>query len=227
MNWISLMFQHQCFTSTTYTHESVFQLREMLKDPKYAHLLAAYCKMSKMQIFSVLDIKNFRKEYMEIEVVCQLRILLDEKFRCVMCNRNVPYPQKRFLVSTICKDKIGKIEVLFSDRQVQTIIRKPVFEVEEEEVNEQNFPKALKCMENSECTVKLSIREGNLNNLFNTYSAIDLYIGFTVEDDLLEEQPEWNPASSTSSQVNEISSSTYHLDGLSQMNFETPTLTNK
>lgn len=59
-------------------------------------------------------------------------------------------------------------------------------------------------MENSECTVKLSIREGNLNNLFNTYSAIDLYIGFTVEDDLLEEQPEWNPASSTSSQVNEV-----------------------
>ncbi|KAL1826690.1 hypothetical protein ACET3Z_005102 [Daucus carota] len=221
----------------------------MLKDPKYAHLLAVECKMSKMQIFSVSDIKNFGKECMEIEVVCQLRIVLvhpiptyyihtctscnrqiekkDEKFQCVMCNRNVPYPQKRFLVSTLCEDKTGKIEVLFSDRQVQTIIRKTVFEVEEEkEVNEQNLPNALKCMKNAECTVKLLIKEGNLNNLFNTYSAIDLYIGFTVEDDLVEEEPEWNPASSTSSQVNEISSSTYHLDGLSQMNFETPTSTN-
>ncbi|KAK1356969.1 hypothetical protein POM88_050225 [Heracleum sosnowskyi] len=52
---------------------------------------------------------------------------------CKKCNRNVPYPNKKFKIRTLVSDDSGEMEITLLDREVRTSLGKNVFDVEKEE----------------------------------------------------------------------------------------------
>ncbi|KAL1831956.1 hypothetical protein ACET3Z_001607 [Daucus carota] len=66
---------------------------------------------------------------------CPKEILRSEGvFKCVDCNRIIPYPDKRFRICTLCSDSTGSIAIIFPDDEVSRILDKTVFDLEAEAI---------------------------------------------------------------------------------------------
>lgn len=63
--------------------------------------------------------------------------IVDGRYRCSTCNRNLPYPDKRFRLCTVCGDKTGVLPIMFPDDEIQRLTGKYVYDLENEnrEVN--------------------------------------------------------------------------------------------
>ncbi|WOH00366.1 hypothetical protein DCAR_0519725 [Daucus carota subsp. sativus] len=66
---------------------------------------------------------------------------MDARYKCVLCAKYIPYPDKRFRLGTICNDSTSILPVLLPDDEIQCIIGKDVFDVENEE-EERNVEKS-------------------------------------------------------------------------------------
>ncbi|KAK1398583.1 hypothetical protein POM88_008446 [Heracleum sosnowskyi] len=201
-----------------YDHHSVIQLRKMLKEPNFdkVHLSA---KKKTFKQCTVDEIKNLGIPFIQDEVICKGKIKSVEEIKkwkvlvctscyediedmncdCKKCNRNVPYPNKKFKIPSLLSDDTGEMEITLLDREVRTILGKNVFDVENED---DMFPNIIKTMEGKDYTFKIFITEDNINQKNKVYKTIDIFLRFDME----EEMP---------------SGSSYHLDEISQLNYQT------
>ncbi|KAL1831301.1 hypothetical protein ACET3Z_000952 [Daucus carota] len=198
------------FSPTTYyinyNHHSVTELRKVSGQQQFQMQPGRIVQTKKEpKLMTVQEIKHLGEDYIEEEVICQIEITtvkdsepwfylectscykqVDEVeglYRCNKCNnRIIPYPDKRFGILMLGKDKTGEIEVLLMDRPARKLTQKTVFELEAEVKGE--FPSQFKTMEKGEYTMKLQIREFNINEKEEVYLATDIYKGFSNPPDM-------------------------------------------
>ncbi|KAK1398867.1 hypothetical protein POM88_008730 [Heracleum sosnowskyi] len=227
-----------------YPHHSVHEMRELASQPMFADLFLRSHNSNILKLYSATDIQHFGTEYVESQVMCELKIMYVEptekwyiyictscyreiendngSFKCIICARNVPYPDKKFQIFTVCSDESGQIEVMLTDREIRKIFSLNVFEVETLPRGENNFPLLLRTMEKQDYTLKILIKQANVDKLIKYYQTTDIFFGKYGDDN--EEDVQNTPGTSSSGKEIQGSSSSYHLDGLSQLNFRSPSL---
>ncbi|KAK1368763.1 hypothetical protein POM88_034855 [Heracleum sosnowskyi] len=153
-------------------HYSVKLMKERLLDPTFSIKEKVAEEGNAPPIFSVADIKKLPKEYAESKVRCQITVkkveqktnrydyvctscgeevdIVEGRYKCLKCVRNIPYPDKRFRLATMCNDTTGILAIVFPDDEIQRILGKNAFDVADE------------------------IGERNLNKSSNIYTAIEL-----------------------------------------------------
>ncbi|WOH00620.1 hypothetical protein DCAR_0519989 [Daucus carota subsp. sativus] len=217
-----------------YNHHSVAHLRKMSADPKFKkeHIRIIQTK-KEPKLISIQEIKQLGEDYIEEEVICQVRIItvhvsnswfyaecttcykqIDEvggKFQCKNCNRIVPYPDKKFGICITATDTTGDIDILLMDRPIRKLFGKTVFQMEDEEKGQ--FPTALKTMEKDDYTIKLEIREFNIKDKEELYVANDLYRGLEMHTAV--RLPTCSVQQPTEVSVPQSSGNSVHLDNIS------------
>lgn len=211
-----------------------------LSNPTFANQIFATEKPSKLELLKVSQITQLGAEYIQTEVLAHVIIRYVEAKEiwyatlCTTCNREVennnnlwmcdrcncpkPYPEKKFKISVVGSDETGGIEIILGDQQVHTVIRKRVAQIIKEAGGDETFPMELKKMEKQKYIVKLMIKEVNVENNIRVYSATNICHGFVQH---LSAAETTNIQESTA----EESGSSYHLDGMSQLNFISPMTT--
>ncbi|KAK1382736.1 hypothetical protein POM88_020471 [Heracleum sosnowskyi] len=226
--------------ATTYylnhEHHSVKEIRKMLSNPNFTKKALQAKRKKKAKLMTIADIKKLGKESIEAEVITHANIqsveetnvwyysictrckqvleCKDGSFMFSNCNRRIPPPKKRYNISIVASDETGDIKINLDDREVRTLIRKRAEEIYKKQNGGVKFPKELKKLENIDITVKLIVKEVNVFNQAPMYWANNICQGFYTP-----EEPK--PDSTTAS------TSTFHLDGMSTLNFETPQTKNK
>ncbi|KAK1371082.1 hypothetical protein POM88_037174 [Heracleum sosnowskyi] len=177
-------------------HYSVKIMKERLLDPTFSIKEKDAEEGNALPIFTVADIKKLPKEYTESKVRCQITVkkveqktnwydyvctsygeevdIVEGRYKCLKCVRNIPYPDKRFRLATICNDTTGILAIVFPDDEIQRILGKNAFDVADEVGDDMTFPLVLKSFEKKELLVTLKIGERNLNKSSNIYTAIEL-----------------------------------------------------
>ncbi|KAL1804953.1 hypothetical protein ACET3Z_028021 [Daucus carota] len=185
------------------------------------------------KLMSIQEIKQLGEDYIEEEVICQVRIntvhesnswfyaecttcykqidKVEGKFRCKNCNRIVPYPDKKFGICITATDTTGDIDILLMDRPIRKLFGKTVFQMEDEEKGQ--FPAALKTMEKDDYTIKLEIREFNIKDKEELYVANDLYRGLEMHTAV--RLPTCSVQQPTEVSVAQSSGNSIHLDNIS------------
>ncbi|KAK1351308.1 hypothetical protein POM88_054472 [Heracleum sosnowskyi] len=151
-------------------HYSVKIMKERLLDPTFSIKEKVAEEGNAPPIFTVADIKKLPKEYTESKELD----ILEGRYKCLKCVRNIPYPDKRFRLATICNDTTGILAIVFPDNEIQRILGKNAFDVADEVGDDMTFPLVLKYFEKKEFLVTLKIGERNLNKSSNIYTAIEL-----------------------------------------------------
>ncbi|XP_017221477.2 uncharacterized protein LOC108198224 [Daucus carota subsp. sativus] len=177
-------------------HHSVTKLFKRMSDPAYCVNTDEPLLDHTPPLISVEDIKKLTKDFIEKKVRCQITVkkvdeksnwydnvcstcgvevtTVDGRYRCVLCSRNVPFPDKRFRIATLCNDTTGLIAIVFPDDEIQRIIGKNAFELEDEVGDEKKFPTLLKNFEKKDYVITLTISERNVNKISNIYTATDI-----------------------------------------------------
>ncbi|KAK1352359.1 hypothetical protein POM88_053298 [Heracleum sosnowskyi] len=148
------------------------------------------------KLYTIEEIKNLKENYIEKDVSCQVIVkkveekynwydnvcshcdeevnLVDKRYRCTKCKRNIPYPEKRFRLCTICSDSTGVLAIVFPDDEIERIIGKNVFEIENDDNQAGEgimFPPLLKEFEKKEYVINLSISKENINKSCKVYKS--------------------------------------------------------
>ncbi|KAK1372557.1 hypothetical protein POM88_028750 [Heracleum sosnowskyi] len=132
-------------------HDAVNELRQRAQDPIFFTQEMAMEEEDIIQIFTVAQIKQLNDQYIEQKVMCEVTVKkVDDKskwfynncttctqevnkvegrYKCSVCNRGIPYPDKRYMLTTLCFDESGGIAIIVPDRPVRKLIGKSVFEV--------------------------------------------------------------------------------------------------
>ncbi|XP_063936492.1 uncharacterized protein LOC108226198 isoform X1 [Daucus carota subsp. sativus] len=177
-------------------HHSVAKLIERISDPAYCVNTFEHVTEETPPLFSVEDIKKLQMDYVERKVRCKITVkkvdeksnwyddvcstcgtevtTVDGRYRCVICSRNVPFPDKRFRIATLCNDTTGLIAIVFPDDEIQRIIGKNAFELEDEVGDENKFPSLLKGFEKKDYVITLTITERNVKKTSNIYTATEI-----------------------------------------------------
>ncbi|WOH05618.1 hypothetical protein DCAR_0625037 [Daucus carota subsp. sativus] len=165
-----------------------------ISDPAYCVNTFEHVTEETPPLFSVEDIKKLQMDY--VEVRCKITVkkvdeksnwyddvcstcgtevtTVDGRYRCVICSRNVPFPDKRFRIATLCNDTTGLIAIVFPDDEIQRIIGKNAFELEDEVGDENKFPSLLKGFEKKDYVITLTITERNVKKTSNIYTATEI-----------------------------------------------------
>ncbi|KAK1374953.1 hypothetical protein POM88_031146 [Heracleum sosnowskyi] len=91
-------------------------------------------------IFTIKEIKQLGKDYTQMSILCKVTVkkvddqcnwfdnfhikcenevtIVDGRYLCAHCKRNLPYPDKRFRVCTICADETGVLPIIFPDDEI-------------------------------------------------------------------------------------------------------------
>ncbi|KAK1388490.1 hypothetical protein POM88_016668 [Heracleum sosnowskyi] len=115
-------------------------MKERLLDPTFCIKEKVVEEGNAPPIFSVVDIKKLPKEYAESKVRCQIIVkkveqktnwydyvctscgeevdIVEGGYKCLKCVRNIPYPDKRFRLATICNDTTGILAIVFPDDEI-------------------------------------------------------------------------------------------------------------
>ncbi|KAK1366289.1 hypothetical protein POM88_041850 [Heracleum sosnowskyi] len=181
-------------------HDSVNELRQRAQDPIFFTQEMAMEEEDIIQIFTVAQIKQLNDQYIEQKVMCEVTVKkVDDKskwfynncttctqevnkvegrYKCSVCNRGIPYPDKRYMLTTLCFDESGGIAIIVPDRPVRKIIGKSVFEVlmdaDDEFEDEAPLPIILKVLEKKKYAVTLLITQDNIKNGSQVYNAVDI-----------------------------------------------------
>ncbi|XP_074375298.1 uncharacterized protein LOC141717087 [Apium graveolens] len=148
---------------------------------------------------TISKIKKLTEKYVKKQVRCQVTVkkvdqktswydnvctncqkevdIVEERYRCDACKRNIPYPDKRFKLATVCNDASGVLAIVFPYEEVQRIIGKDVFDIEfdDNEVGDGiPFPPSLLAFEKKEYLITLKIEEKNINKSCNIYTATEI-----------------------------------------------------
>nr|XP_017245782.1 PREDICTED: uncharacterized protein LOC108217462 [Daucus carota subsp. sativus] len=167
--------------------------------------------LSKM--FTIAEIKNLTDTHIEKDVRCSVKVKkveeqynwyenccpgcgeevnkVEGRFRCTAeCKRNIPWPDKRFRLTTVCSDASGILAIIFPDDEIQRIIGKEVFDIENDEsqvgADGSTFPPLLKEFEKRDYIVTITISALNINKTSKVYKAKKLD---NPEENLGENEP--------------------------------------
>ncbi|KAL1805639.1 hypothetical protein ACET3Z_028707 [Daucus carota] len=190
-----------------YLNPDHYSVKELMKrvaelpvaSDNYVEELSVNEQPEDLKIYTVADIKDFGVPYIERIIRCQLNVkkvepknmwyddvcsscdkpveILDGRYKCLDCKRSIPFPEKRFRLATVCKDSTGCIAVLFPHEEIQRILGKDVFDIENDEtqVGESiSFPPLLRSFEKKDFLISLKIVEKNINKSSNVYIAHSL-----------------------------------------------------
>ncbi|KAK1380421.1 hypothetical protein POM88_027165 [Heracleum sosnowskyi] len=147
-------------------------------------------------LYTIKEIKNFTKDYIEKNVLCHVTVkkveeecnwydnfhiecdkevnIIDGRYRCCHCKRNLPYPDKRFRICTVCTDKTGVLPIILPDEEIQRLTGKDVYELENENReagDEKRFPPILKEFENKQYLITLMPSKDNIDKKCSVYKA--------------------------------------------------------
>uniref|UniRef100_A0A164YFT6 Replication factor A C-terminal domain-containing protein n=1 Tax=Daucus carota subsp. sativus TaxID=79200 RepID=A0A164YFT6_DAUCS len=178
-------------------HHSIKALKKSLLDRNKVVMMTDECEEAVVPIFTIAEIKKLGNEYKEKQVQCIITVkkidqksnwydnvcttcgeevnIVEGRYKCVICSRSIPFPDKRFRLATICSDSTGVLAVILPDDEIQRIIGKNAFDLENEEEYDQSevkFPKVLKDFEQKEFSLTLKISERNLDKTSNIYHAL-------------------------------------------------------
>ncbi|KAK1397388.1 hypothetical protein POM88_007251 [Heracleum sosnowskyi] len=222
-----------------YQHHSVAEMRKMLDNPNFKKLIHNTKTKKTAKLLNVVQLKNLGNDFIQAEVITHANIrYVDDKapwyyrictgcmeeiqfkggdYICSKCNRRIPEPEKRYKLSILGSDATGVIEICLHDREVRTLLGERAETVHQQQKGCTSFPKQIKTLENTDITVKLLITEENILNKESVYNANNICKGFYIPED--EE-----PQVSTSNQqtTTHQSTSSYHIDGMSELDFQSP-----
>ncbi|KAK1378562.1 hypothetical protein POM88_025306 [Heracleum sosnowskyi] len=147
-------------------------------------------------LYTIKEIKNFTKDYIEKNVLCHVTVkkveeecnwydnfhiecdkevnIIDGRYHCCHCKRNLPYPDKRFRICTVCTDKTGVLPIILPDEEIQRLTGKDVYELENENReagDEKRFPPILKEFENKQYLITLMPSKDNIEKKCSVYKA--------------------------------------------------------
>ncbi|WOH00717.1 hypothetical protein DCAR_0520091 [Daucus carota subsp. sativus] len=176
---------------------SVRELRKILKKPGTVLRTIGKPKRKIPELHSIDSIHTLGKEYIETEVITHVKfVAVDEsvpwyrnvcttcwnevhinndQFLCSLCNRIIPHADKKFQLAVMACDNSGELQILLKDRQVRTIIRKRVFDIDQPTTT---FPQILKDLLNQNYTVKILISDVNVLKDVKLYLATNICKGF-------------------------------------------------
>ncbi|KAL1815930.1 hypothetical protein ACET3Z_018504 [Daucus carota] len=136
-------------------HHSIKALKKSLLDRNKAVMMTDECEEAVDPIFTVAEIKKLGNEYKKKQVQCIITVKkIDQKSNC---------------------DSTGVLAVILPDDEIQRIIGKNAFDLENEEEYDQSevkFPKVLKDFKQKEFSLTLKISEKNLDKTSNIYHAL-------------------------------------------------------
>ncbi|KAK1359406.1 hypothetical protein POM88_043880 [Heracleum sosnowskyi] len=178
-------------------HRSVKLLRQRLAEPNFYAMDIDDEEGEQYPAFKVVQIKKLTEDYIEKNVVCQLTVkkvdekmswfvhfctncdedlkLVDGEYRC--CNRNYPYPDKRFKLYTLCSDNSGTIPIIWPNDEICRLTGKTVYDVDvdENEVGDgDKFPPMLKFGVKKTYNFTLCITKENIKEGSNVYKATQI-----------------------------------------------------
>ncbi|WOG83656.1 hypothetical protein DCAR_0102833 [Daucus carota subsp. sativus] len=189
-----------------YEHHSVAKMRKLLEDPNFSDSNLGRIK-KEVTTFNIDQILNLSKDYNQEEVICKGTIkTVEEKtdrkryictacYRqtytkdglqyCVTCTRFVPYPLKRFHITTVVADNTGELKVVLKDREIRNLIHKYVEEVDSED---DSFPEAVRSIQGMQCSFQLFVTANNVEEKSSKFMATKIIKGFNTEEDVAEQE---------------------------------------
>ncbi|KAL1826291.1 hypothetical protein ACET3Z_004703 [Daucus carota] len=179
-----------------YDHHSVSELRQMLGSPLFSRCDFSSQIPETFEEHGVESVKTLGVEYLNMEVVCQLKIILivnmdwyraecsscyreisivDGEYKCIVCSRDVPFAEKKFQVMVEALDDKEHIELSLNDRTIRKLIGKTVVELLEEGESQANVPSILRGLESKWFSAKLKISSLNIEVPGSFFYVSDMF----------------------------------------------------
>ncbi|KAL1803642.1 hypothetical protein ACET3Z_032289 [Daucus carota] len=163
--------------NVTFFGDLAVEFEKSVKETKESNI-AIIIASAKRKVRCQITVKRVDEKsnwYDNVCTTCGYEVTIVEgRYRCVVCSRNVPFPDKRFRLGTLCNDATGLIAIVFPDDEIQRITGKNAFDIEEELADEKIFPPILKEFEKKEYVITLIIGERNVSKISNIYNATDI-----------------------------------------------------
>uniref|UniRef100_A0A161ZZV1 Replication factor A C-terminal domain-containing protein n=1 Tax=Daucus carota subsp. sativus TaxID=79200 RepID=A0A161ZZV1_DAUCS len=218
-------------TATTfylnYDHHSVNELRRMLNSPLFSKVDFSSQMPPVFEEHEISSVKALGLEYLDIEVICEIKIILivqmdwykaecsscyrkieivDGEYRCIICNRDLPFADKKFHIMAEAIDQNDSMTIALNDQTVRKLIGKTG-------CTNEKVPSIINTLESKWYSAKVKISSHN----------IDRSISFFYVTDMFEiKGGSSSSTSQTSVRLEEMSSSSIHLDGLEDLSFNSP-----
>ncbi|KAK1402617.1 hypothetical protein POM88_002222 [Heracleum sosnowskyi] len=191
-----------------YNHRSVDEMKKrgILPDFNMDHPIMRE-PAERTTIFTIAQLRTLEESYIMKAVMCQVTVrsvketkdwnydacsrcqkeieMIEGEFRCEKCKRNIPFPEKRFRICLMAEDVTGVAAFILCDREVETVIGKTVFDViadQEMAGKPEDFPNILKVFEGNAYTLTIRINEENVKKNSHTYTVVDIYQGFEINE---------------------------------------------
>ncbi|KAL1815722.1 hypothetical protein ACET3Z_018296 [Daucus carota] len=187
-------------TATTfylnYAYHSVSDLRQMLGSPLFSKCDFSSRIPETFEEHGIESVKTLGVEYLNMEVVCELKIILivnmdwyraecsscyreisvvDEEYKCIVCNRDVPFADKKFQVMVEALDEKEHIELFLNDRTIRKLIGKTVDELLEKGETQEKVPSILRALEGKWYSAKLKISPLNIEVPGSFFYVSDMF----------------------------------------------------
>ncbi|KAK1360717.1 hypothetical protein POM88_045191 [Heracleum sosnowskyi] len=207
-----------------YKHHTVIQLRKKLTEPTFAETALTLKEKKGLELLTVDQILKLGKDYIETQVFAHVNIKdVDESnkwyiqvcttcdnetewknvvFICNNCPRIVPHPETKYKINVVAQDPTGVLDIILGDREVRTIVGARARDVLKEHGNTDDYPDLLTNIAQKKYTVKLRIREINVDPHFQVYWASNICKGWVIPKQERMTNTEGMPQSS--SQLSEL-----------------------
>ncbi|XP_017247249.1 replication protein A 70 kDa DNA-binding subunit D [Daucus carota subsp. sativus] len=190
-----------------HNHRSVLQMKQRASMPDFTYTPPTRAETPKTQIMTVAQLRKLDSKFNMNLVMCQVTVksveeskiwyfdacsscgkeieVVNGKYRCEECKRNIPFPEKRFRIYVIAEDLSGAAAFVVVDPEVENIIEKSVFDVlidQSQEKQGSGFPSVLKLFEGNQYTFTIRLNGDNLDRASNTYFVTDISKGHEIMD---------------------------------------------
>ncbi|KAK1353899.1 hypothetical protein POM88_052264 [Heracleum sosnowskyi] len=183
-------------------HSAVDMLRQRLAMPNfYVMDIDDDEEVCEVPIMKISEIQKLNEAYVEKKVACEITVkkfdekmnwyspfciecdedinAVDGKYFCTTktCQRNYPYPDKRFRLYSLCSDDTGTIPIVWPDDEICRLTGKTVYDVEAEEskVEGRNkIPELLKSFEKKNYKITIVLKDKNVKQGSKVYMASNI-----------------------------------------------------
>ncbi|WOG86080.1 hypothetical protein DCAR_0205277 [Daucus carota subsp. sativus] len=136
------------------------------------------------------------------------------EMNCIQCSRAVPYAEKWFEIFCMASDATGTIPIMLDNFSAMKCFGKRAYDVYDKEI--EVFPEIIKSLEKRLYTVKILITIHNITGRDKVYTVKDMVAGHNIKTEASDSQ-DTTPKPVQDSYA-EPSSSSYHLDSVSENN---------
>ncbi|XP_017217090.1 uncharacterized protein LOC108194647 [Daucus carota subsp. sativus] len=181
-------------------HHIVRIMRIRAADPSFGKNLVLLEDRPEEVVMSIASIKELKEEFNQKRVYCSVKIekvedmqwfyhccpkcseelvAVDGRFKCTKYNCYIPFPDRRFRISTICSDVSGVIFIVLGDSEVRQIVQKTVFEVDLDHSkvkgsNDSKLPNVFKDLVGKSYTITLKISMENVLKKSEIYESVEI-----------------------------------------------------